>query len=428
MVRSCESDLQDSEEPLLSDVRSHHSPESAQTRRRSITLYAAAVFFYWTALYLYVPTLPTYAASKTERLALVGTVLSMYGLWQALIRLPLGILADWLGQRRQLILGGFALASMGAIIMGSASSIGGLALGRAITGLSAGTWVLLVVAFSGLFQPDESVRATALLTLVGSLGRMLATGANGALNDLGGYSLSFYLAAASGLLAIACILLTNEVPRPSVHPAPAKIKTLLLQPDVLVPSILALVAQYANWASTFGFTPILAERLGATDTLLSMMISLNVGVITVANLATATLSKRISTRVLANAGFASLATGLVGAAWAPSLPILFAAQFCVGLSMGILAPTLMGLSIRTILDEQRSTAMGFHQAVYAIGMFAGPWLSGIFGDTVGIRPTFVVTGLAALALGLLGTRLLSDDSQATTGPQSSAVGSPGVSR
>jgi len=378
-------------------------------RKRSIILFAAAVFFYWIALYLYVPTLPTYAATKTDRLALIGTVVSMYGLWQALIRLPLGITADWLGRRRVLILGGVALVSLGALVMGSATTITTLAIGRAITGLSAGTWVLLVVAFSGLFPPDEAVRATALLTLVGSLGRMLATGTNGVWNSIGGYPLAFRLAAIAGVVAFVCILLTRETRRPSVTPNVSKVKTLLLQPAVLVPSLLALVAQYANWSSTFGFTPIVAQRLGASDTMVGMLVSLNVGVTMVANLATATLSKRIPTRWLALAGFVALALGFTGLAWAPSLPVVFASEFCVGFSMGILSPTLMGLSIQRIPDAQRSTAMGFHQAVYAIGMFAGPWLSGILGDAIGIPLTFTVTGIATLLLGLLGTHILADE-------------------
>jgi len=378
-------------------------------RKRSIILFAAAVFFYWIALYLYVPTLPTYAATKTDRLALIGTVVSMYGLWQALIRLPLGITADWLGRRRVLILGGVALVSLGALVMGSATTITTLAIGRAITGLSAGTWVLLVVAFSGLFPPDEAVRATALLTLVGSLGRMLATGTNGVWNSIGGYPLAFRLAAIAGVVAFVCILLTRETRRPSVTPNLGKVKTLLLQPAVLVPSLLALVAQYANWSSTFGFTPIVAQRLGASDTMVGMLVSLNVGVTMVANLATATLSKRIPTRWLAIAGFVALALGFTGLAWAPSLPVVFASEFCVGFSMGILSPTLMGLSIQRIPDAQRSTAMGFHQAVYAIGMFAGPWLSGILGDAIGIPLTFTITGIATLLLGLLGTHILADE-------------------
>jgi DHA1 family multidrug resistance protein-like MFS transporter len=45
--------------------------------------------------------------------------------------------------------------------------------------------------------------------------------------------------------------------------------------------------------------------------------------------------------------------------------------------------------------------MGLHQAVYAIGMFGGPWLSGLLADAVGIRPMFGVTAGLCLALGLL---------------------------
>mgnify|MGYP003745433735 FL=1 len=407
MVRACRTYPANPRESSVANS----SLDVASERRRSIILFAAAVFFYWIALYLYVPTLPTYAATKTDRLALVGTVVSMYGLWQALIRLPLGITADWLGRRRVLILMGIGLVSLGALVMGSASTITGLAVGRAITGLSAGTWVLLVVAFSGLFPPDEAVRATALLTLVGSLGRMLATGTNGIWNSIGGYPLAFRLAALAGGFAFVCILLTRETRRPSVTPNYGQVKSLLLQPAVLVPSLLALVAQYANWSSTFGFTPIVAQRLGATDTMVGMLVSLNVGVTMAANLATATLAKRISTRWLAIAGFVALALGFGGLAWAPILPVVFASELCVGFSMGILSPTLMGLSIQQIPDAQRSTAMGFHQAVYAIGMFAGPWLSGILGDSMGIPLTFTVTGIATLALGLLGTRVLAAQDQ-----------------
>jgi MFS family permease len=93
-----------------SAVRAAHSPTAGTSSRRlMITLYAIAVFLYWMALYLYVPTLPTYAQSKSDSLALVGVVLSMYGLWQAVIRLPLGIAADWLGWRKPFIIVGLAL-------------------------------------------------------------------------------------------------------------------------------------------------------------------------------------------------------------------------------------------------------------------------------------------------------------------------------
>ncbi|MFN2164692.1 MAG: MFS transporter, partial [Anaerolineae bacterium] len=76
------------------------TPELSPRRRRLlIGLYILVTFLYWMSLYLYIPTLPTYAQSKSESLALVGTILAQYGLWQAITRLPIGIAADWLGRR-----------------------------------------------------------------------------------------------------------------------------------------------------------------------------------------------------------------------------------------------------------------------------------------------------------------------------------------
>jgi predicted MFS family arabinose efflux permease len=50
--------------------------------------------------------------------------------------------------------------------------------------------------------------------------------------------------------------------------------------------------------------------------------------------------------------------------------------------------------------------MGLHQAVYAIGMFVGPWLSGILADALGLQPMFAVTAAVCLTLGLAGASRL----------------------
>ena len=89
-------------------------------RRVKVIMFCVIVFFYWMALYLYVPTLPTYAQTKTSSLALIGTILAQYGLWQAIIRLPVGIASDWVGRRKPFILVGMLLAGAGAYVMGSA--------------------------------------------------------------------------------------------------------------------------------------------------------------------------------------------------------------------------------------------------------------------------------------------------------------------
>ena len=55
---------------------SHGLPPPAQ--HRSIVLFCAATFFYWTALYLYVPILPVYARSLGASLSMVGVVIAPY--------------------------------------------------------------------------------------------------------------------------------------------------------------------------------------------------------------------------------------------------------------------------------------------------------------------------------------------------------------
>jgi MFS family permease len=382
------------------------SKAGAGSRRLMTALVGLAVFLYWMGLYLYVPTLPTYVQSKSDNLALVGVVLAQYGLWQAVVRLPLGIAADWLGWRKPFIVLGFALVGLGALTMGLAGGVSGLLVGRAITGLAAATWVPLVVLFSSLFPPDEAVRASALLTSVGSVGRVLATGVTGSLNELGGYPLAFFLAAGAAALAILVVLPTRENRRPPWRPSAGSIGQLVTRRDVLLPAVLAAVSQYANWAATFSFTPILARQLGATDVTQSLLVSMHVGVVTLGNLAATAVAGRIGARRLVTLSFVFTSLGLGGAALASSLPLLFVAQFCMGLSQGVGYPVLMGMSIEHVADGERTTAMGLHQAVYAIGMFSGPWLSGILSAAMGIQPMFGVTAVACLAVGLVVPRWL----------------------
>lgn len=384
------------------------SPVTAQpsSRRNTIIVFSIAVFFYWVALYLYVPTLPTYVQSKTDSLAMVGTVLSMYGLWQALVRLPLGIVSDWVGRRKVFIIAGFCVTALGAYVMGSASQVNGLLIGRALTGLAAGTWVPLVAAFSALFPTEEAVRASTLLTLIGSVGRMLATGVTGSLNTFGGYSLAFFLAAAAAIAAATVILTTHEARRAPKPPALTTFVRLVSRRDVLLPSALSLVGQYANWGASFGFLPILARQFGATDVQLSMLTTLNIAMLVLGNLTATTIVKRIGARNLVYTSFLLLFLGVGGAALARSLALVYVAQVGIGLCQGIGYPVLMGMSIQHVTDEQRTTAMGLHQAVYAIGMFAGPWLSGILAAQWGLRPMFGVTAVVCLLLGATGTHWL----------------------
>ena len=373
-----------------------------RSRRLTIGVYSASVFLFWMAQYIYLPTLPTYVQSKANDLAVVGVVLSMFGLWQAIIRLPLGIAADWLGWRKPFILIGLGLAGLGAWIMGTTDTVNGLTVGRAVTGLSAGAWVPLVVGFSALFPPQETVKASALLTLFNSVGRVLATSVTGSLNNLGGYSLAFY--AATGIAGLSMIIMAaiGEIRRPPARPSVGGIGRLIVRRDVLVPSLMSAVGQYAHWAISLGFMLVLVKQFGGTGVTQSLFATLSIALMASGNLWASSMASQIRGQRLVLTSFAMMFVGIVIAAMSSSLFALAIAQAMMGLAQGIGYPVLMGMSIEHVSNAERSTAMGLHQSVYAIGMFAGPAFSGAIASALGIQPMFAVTAAACLALGLAG--------------------------
>ncbi len=382
-------------------------------RRLTIALVAITVLLYWVGLYLYVPTLPTYAQTKTGNLATVGMILSMYGLWQAIIRLPVGIAADWLGWRKPFILVGLTLVGLGAWLMGAADGATGLLVGRIITGLAAGTWVPLVVVFSSLFPPRDVVRATAWLNFIAFGGRVLATSVTGWLNEMGGYSLAFNLSAGAAVVAFFAMLGTHESRRPPQRPSLSSIGSLAARGDVLLPSLLSLITHYAIFATTFGFLPILAKQLGASDVVQSILVSMNLALGALSSVLVTVIVGRVGARRLVYLSFVLSAMGIGLAAVATSLASVFVAQGCLGLGFGISYPVLMGWSIQHVEERQRTTAMGLFQSVYSIGMFAGSWVSGLLAHAMGIQPMLGVTAFVCLTLGLLLTRRV-DGNQVST--------------
>jgi MFS family permease len=385
------------------------APEPAPRSGRLATgAYLAVVFLFWMGMYIYVPTLAPFVQSRTGSLAVVGVVLSMYGLWQGVVRLPLGIVTDWLGRQKPFIMAGIALAGAGAWIMAGSSTVFGLAAGRAVTGLAAGAWVPMLIAFSALFPAKDSVRASALLTFCNSLGCIVASFLTGFLNDRGGYALAFY--AAVGICAAALLVMAfiPERRRPSFRPSLKGVGRLVLRRDVLLPSGLSAVVQWMSQAISFGFLPVLAAKMGASSVLIGLMATVYLAMNAAGSLLATFVTERNGVRWQLCAWFALLAAGMGGAALSPSIGWLVAAQAVMGLAKGVCYPALMGLSIRHVSEEERNTAMGLHQSVYAVGMFAGPALSGALAAAIGLQPMFGLTAAACLALGVTGSLFLAD--------------------
>jgi len=100
-------------------------------------------------------------------------------------------------------------------------------------------------------------------------------------------------------------------------------------------------------------------------------------------------------------GFIVAGVGSALVAVSNSLVALFAVQIAGSIGGAIVGTLLMGLCIRDISAEKRATAMGFYQAVYGLGMFLGPFVTGHISHHAGLMAAFVFTG----GVGLVGAVL-----------------------
>jgi MFS family permease len=228
---------------------------------------------------------------------------------------------------------------------------------------------------------------------------VIGTGVTGFFETLGGYGLAFYAAAAFAGAAGILIAVVRTPGREAGHRRLVTARSILAifhRRDVLVPAFTNALCQFGVWALTFGFMPLLARQMGASAVATSLIMTLNVAANMAANLFTTFFANRRGKRALLYGSFTAFAAGAMLASLSQVVPLLFVSTVAMGLANGVFFPILVGLSIQRVDAAHRNTAMGIHQAVYALGMFTGPWIAGILADAVGIRVMFAIVGAFCL--------------------------------
>lgn len=163
---------------------------------------------------------------------------------------------------------------------------------------------------------------------------------------------------------------------------------------LLIVSSLAILYQFNSFVTIFGFVPNYAVQLGASKAQLGWLSLIAAVPTAIASLSAGhSLARRFSERQLVTAGFVLTALSTFAIPLSKTVPVLYVTQAFGGVGRGLIFPVLMGLSIKTVSEEKRATAMGFFQSIYALGMFAGPALSGVLAGIVGLGGTFLITGI-----------------------------------
>lgn len=220
-----------------------------------------------------------------------------------------------------------------------------------------------------------------------------------------------------GIVAIAALILALRLPeqKQEKRQNAIQIKELagvVKEPLLVKVSLLSVLAHCVLFITMFGYTPNQALNIGASKE--------SLGWLTLAFMiphAIATLyGSRLFGGLLGDRG--KLMLGFAGSALftllIPSMSTLAAlclTQVGNGFMQGLIFPLLLSKSVSEIDPFKRATAMGFYQAVYAIGMSAGPFVAGWMSSVYGLTGGFWLGGIAAALATILSWVWMKDTKQ-----------------
>ena len=339
-----------------------------------------------------------------DDLSAIGMAMGVYGLVQAVLQIPFGMAADRFGRKRVIYLG-LALLAVGSIVGAMATSVGGLALGRALQGggaISAAVTALLAD------QTRDAVRTKGTALVGASIGLMFALSLvlGPLLSGWGGLSAIFGVTLLLAVCGVAIVRWWTppEPALPEAGQTKHSLWGLLVHPDLIRLNfgVFALYAvQLASWVAI----PALLIQAGVASAdhgwvyLPAVLLSFVVMGVTLFPMERRGLLRPLFLGCI-------LLVMVVQAVWAwlamappPlwSLAILLFLFFC---GFNVLEASQPSLASRLAPTGSRGAALGVYNTLQSLGIFAGGAIGGLLLKSVGASGVFLTS--AALMLVWLG--------------------------
>ena len=375
-------------------------PLTASERRAAVGL-AGIYGLRMLGLFLILPVFALYAQDLGGATPLlIGVAIGAYGLTQALLQIPFGMLSDRIG-RKPVIYGGLAVFVLGSVIAALAESIELVILGRVIQG--AGAVSAAVTALTADLTRDE-VRTRAMAGIGASIGLAfgLAMVLGPVLARWWGLSGVFW---STAILAFGGILiLWRVVPNPdhrSVHrdaePVAGQLRGVLRDGQLLRLD-LGIFSLHVIMTALFLVLPlaIVGAGVAAEDhwtVYLPVLVLSLLGMLPFIVLAEARgWIKPVYLGAIAALGAAAAAFALWGERLLP-LMILLALFFTAVNLLEALLPSMVSKIARA---GAKGTAMGVYSSSQFFGAFVGGVLGGAVHHGFGAAGVFLLAGGAAL--------------------------------
>ncbi len=368
--------------------------------RRSVASLALLYAFRMLGLFMVLPVLALYAEDYSGSTPLlIGLALGIYGLSQAGLQIPLGMLSDRIG-RKPVIVGGLLLFGAGSLLAASADSIGGLIAGRFLQGAGAIASTLTAL-LADLTRDQHRSKAMAALGASIGLSFTVALILSPLLSAWLGLSGLFGLTAALAAAGIVIVLFVVPTPQhisrdPELRSVPALLRRCLGDRDLLRLDI-GIFALHFSLTAIFVVVPGLLEDAGLLrashwQVYLPIMLLSFVAMVPLMIVA----ERRGRAKELFLGAVTLLAVALLGGgvgggqSWG-----LLAALFGYFLAFNLLEANLPSLVSKTVYPGGKGTAMGVYSTFQFAGAFCGGASAGAVAQHWGAGAVFALCALVA---------------------------------
>jgi len=344
---------------------------------------AMLYIFRMLGLFMVLPVLALHADEFTGTTpVLIGLALGMYGLSQAVLQIPFGLLSDRIG-RKPVILAGLVIFIAGSVVAANATSIYGVISGRCLQGCGAIASTMMAL-LSDLTRIEQRTKSMAVLGIsIGmSFGVALVLGPYVA----GNYGLSgiFWITALFGMVGI--LLVISVIPTPTTQSinrdaelVTTQITGVLLNRELLRIDFGIFMLHFHLMASFVAF-PLLLRSSGEVSDQQHWLVYLSVLIFSfllISPLMKKSDDSQWTKRVILIALMLFIAAYFVVSQPEP----LFWRTWC-GMLIFFMAFNLLEITYPSLLSKiapagARGTAMGTYSTAQFLGAFCGGTVGGL---------------------------------------------------
>lgn len=345
------------------------------------------IALFWFAQYIYVPNTAPYLLAQKVTADFVGIIVGVYGGVQMSLRFPMGILADWLGKHKLIIIVGCAFSGGASVVRILESTGNGFLIANIMSGVASSLWVSFMLLSTKYITSDRMQTQIGYLFAANNFGIMLAFITSAVCFEGFGMDFLCLCSALSGALAMLLAMSLkeddpayahlHEPPESKHRPLVADLIKVAKRKRIWFFAFLASIQQGVTMTTIMSFSNEAALRIGGS--------SYEMGLMTIVFILFNVISSyysgkppftRISQGFLVSSALFLLAAYCFLSVMVTHIYLLIIIQVFLGWSFGFVFTIATSEAIVGVEHYRRSSAIGLFQALFAIGMTTVPIIAG----------------------------------------------------